>query len=625
MSPSTPASGGPRIPFQVNPFASAAFGSPWGEVATDVPAINDGPFQAILRALRQMRAGSRGTSIVVIGEPGSGKTHLLGRLRSALDRDSDHNTIYVYVRCNASATTLWRHLRENLASDLLKPAANGSSRLDFVLREHASELDNIQHLGLRRALECLRDGRHFHVSSAWLRGEPLPSADLETLGIGADPEDEDRNREVEARKVVEALLRFIAPIPTVLCFDQVEGLQTYRGDEAGFHAMGQLIGILSDGHDNLLLISCLVAAFEDLFDRLTNQADRDRWQQDKVNLSRIGWDQAAQLVQARLASAAALTNLRRAHAGDPLWPLTEAAIKPLFADTGVCLPRKLIQTCKQRFEELLDDGIPRPKQSREDFLQEEYAKNLADARATVQRQGADKTLSECLPWLLENSGLKQLEQSPERSGYVHLAFQGSLGDTGLVFGMRGAQGLFHRLRRAEVQWRRPESLRLKILREASVMPGKAGSDLLGKLRDRGAEEVFVLPEALAALQAIRNMSAAASAGDLAQDGEAIHPEEVTEWALANLPPQVEKLRDDLAGKQAQAGQAADATRGKLSALVSERKVIEAEAAAHELSLPTEEVSACARDHPMEFGVLEGPPLVLFEAVEGPAAAETSYA
>ena len=625
MSPSTPANGTPRLPFQVNPFASSALGSPWGADPSDVPAINDGPFQTILRALRQMQAGSRGTSVVVTGEPGSGKTHLLGRLRNTLDRDPDHPVIYVYMRCNASATTLWRHVREYLASDLLKPAANDSSRLDLVLRENAGKLDSVQHLGLRRTLEGLRDGRHFHVASAWLRGETLADADLTALGIALDPEDEDRSREVEAKRVVDALLGYIAPIPAVLCFDQVEALETYPGEEAGFHAMGQLISALNDGHDNLLLVSCLLSTYEVLFERLSNAADRDRWLQNKVSLRPIEWEQAVLLVQARLDSAPGLTGLRRAHPTDPLWPLTEAAIKPLFADTGVCLPRKLIQTCKQRFEELLDDGIPRPKQSREDFLQEEYAQNLAEARAIVQRQGADKTLSECLPWLLENSGLKQLEQSPERSGYVHLAFQGSLGDTGLVFGMRGAQGLFHRLRRAEVQWRRPESLRLKILREASVMPGKAGSDLLGKLRDRGAEEVFVLPEALAALQAIRNMSAAASAGDLAQDGEPIHPEEVTEWALANLPPQVEKLRDDLAGKQAQAGQAADATRGKLSALVSERKVIEAEAAAHELSLPTEEVSACARDHPMEFGVLEGPPLVLFEAVEGPAAAETSYA
>lgn len=617
MSPSTSARSAPRIPFQTNPFASSALGSPWIEEVTDVAGINDGPFRTILNALRHMRTGSKGTSIVVVGEPGSGKTHLLNRLRNSLERDHDHPTIYVYVRCNASAATLWLHLREYLASDLLKASPSGVSRLDFVLQERTEELEKVNHLGLRRALECLRDGRHFHVASAWLRGETLTDSDLASLGIANDSEDENRNR--EAKRTVEALLRLIAPTPVVLCFDQVEGLATYSGDEMGFHAMGQLVSALIDGHDNLLLISCLVSAFEYMFDRLPNGADKDRWRQEQVNLRPIDWEQAIQLVQARLNAAPPLASIRRPHAGDPLWPLAAEALKPLFADTGLCLPRKLIQTCKQQFEALLDDGAPRPVCSRHDFLQEEYARNLAESRLIVQRQGADKTLSECLPWLLQNSGMKQLGQSAERSGYAHLAFHGALGDTGLVFATRGGNDLTHKLRRVDGHWKMPNPLRLKILRDASVTPGKVGSELLARLKSRGAEEVFALPEAVATLQAIRNMTAAASAGDLAQDGEAIGEAEVTAWALANLAPQIEKLRNDLAGISLD-----DASLSKLSALLSEHKIIEAEAAARELGMQIEEVGACARNHPLEIGVLEGPPLVLFEAVEGQPA-ETIHA
>jgi hypothetical protein len=355
-----------------------------------------------------------------------------------------------------------------------------------------------------------------------------------------------------------------------------------------------------------------------MFDRLTNGADRDRWLQSQVTLRPIEWEQAVQLVEARLDSAPALASLRRAHAHDLLWPLQEAALQPLFARTGVCLPRKLIQTCKQQFEELLEEGVLRPTRSRADFLQEEYAKNLAEARVIVQRQGADKTLSECLPWLLQNSGMKQLAQSADRSGYVHLAFNAPLGDTGLVFCTRGGNDLTNKVKRADRYWKKPNSLRLKILRNASIQPGKVASEYLAKLKSLGAEEVFALPEALAALQAIRNMTSAAGAGDLAHDGEAVGEEEVTAWALANLPPQLEQLRDDLRGRPG-----SDAVRSKLSALLTERKVIAADAAARELCLPTEEVSACARRHPMEFGVLEGPPLVLFEAVEGQPS-EQSY-
>jgi len=202
---------------------------------------------------------------------------------------------------------------------------------------------------------------------------------------------------------------------------------------------------------------------------------------------------------------------------------------------------------------------------------------------------------------------------------VHLALAGAAGNTGLVFGTGRGNDLTNKLKRAERHWKNPSPLGLKILRDASVTPGKVAAELLAKLKGMGAAEVFVLPEALAALQAIRNMMAAASAGDLAQDGEPVSAEEVSAWALKNLAPQLEKLRDDLAGKPVTAP-----ALPQLSALLSRHKIIEAEAAARELGLSTEEVSACARCHPMEFGVLEGPPLVLFEAVEG-RSAETSYA
>ena len=413
MSQSTPGKRSPRIPFQVNPFASAAVGSPWVQVS-DVPGINDEPFRKMLSALRQVSVGSGSTSIVVTGEPGSGKTHLLWRLRSRLDQDEGQDlgaTVYIYVRCNASAATLWRHLQYSLASDLLKSGLRGISRLDSLLREEPERLERVENLSLRRALECLRDGRHFHVASAWLRGEALGEADLNSLGLAVENDGEDRNRELEAKRIVDALLKFIAPTTTVLCFDQVEGLETYRGEDAGFQVLGQVISALIDRHENLLLISCIVSTYVRKFE-LVSKPDLDRWQKHVVNLRPIEWEQAVELVKARLDGSPALAIGRREHASDRLWPLDSDALKALFAQTGVCLSRTLIQACDQQFNQLLDDGVPRPKQSREDFLQEEYAKNLAEARAIVQRQGADKTLSECLPWLLENSGLQTARAKP---------------------------------------------------------------------------------------------------------------------------------------------------------------------------------------------------------------------
>ncbi len=146
MSPSIPDKRRPRIPVQLNPFGDYALGSPWGETPVDVPAINEGPFRVILQALNQMRQGARGASIVMTGEPGSGKTHLLARLRHSLGSDGT----YLYVRCNASAATLWRHVRASLALDLLKRGTGEASRLQTVLRLHPERLEGVTSLNLHR-------------------------------------------------------------------------------------------------------------------------------------------------------------------------------------------------------------------------------------------------------------------------------------------------------------------------------------------------------------------------------------------------------------------------------------------------------------------------------------------
>jgi hypothetical protein len=612
MSPSTPAR--PNLPVQPNPFGNTAIGSPWNQVPADVGSINDVAFRAVLAELAQLRMGGSAASIVITGEPGSGKTHLLGRLRNRIaqdEREGVGETAFVYVRCNASAATLWRHLRRALAADLLKQEGGQPSRLQKVLRTHPERIDELSSFSLQRVLRAYSEGRHIHAASGWLRGEPLPDSDLATLGIAAEKDDEDRSRETEAKEAVNGLLSFVAPDPVVLCFDQVEALQTYRGDDAGFHTMGALVSLLKDAHSNLLLVTCLLSTFEDLFDRLPNQADRARWRQRQVTLQPIDWDHGVELIRGRLDGSAALAELRRAHAGNPLWPLEADALKPFFQRNGLCLPRTLIQASRSQFESLFgQETEPRPKLSREDFLQQEFERNLKEARVSVPLEGADKILGESLPWLLQQSGYSPLPENSEHSRYANLAFRGEGGEFAVVFCSFGGVKLTNRLRKIQENWR-STTAGVRVIRDSSTKPGAKGEALLNTIRSRGGQEIHPLPEALAALQAIHNMITSARSGDLTQNGAGVSEGEVSDWAMRNLPPQLEKLREDLMGRQPP-----DPMLPRLAALVNERKVVSAEAAARELSISTEEVSACARRHSMRFGLLAGPPLVLFQAVEG---------
>lgn len=608
MSPSTPDKRRPRLPLQVNPFGDLALGSPWNDAPADVPSINDAPFRTILQALSQMRMGSRGTSIVMTGEPGSGKTHLLGRLRKSIPAD----VAYVYVRCNASAATLWRHVRGSLASDLLKREGGNPSRLQSVLQKYPERIQQIRGFNLQRALSACGEGRHVLAASAWLRGEPLPQADLDALGIGAERDDEERSRETEAKDAVNGLLSFLAPDRVILCFDQVEALETYRGDRDGFHVMGTMVAELCHEHSHLLLVSCIVPAFEHVIDELTNKANRDRWQQHKLNLRPIEWGQAVKLIAARLDGSPELAPLRQKHPQDPLWPLDAQALTPLFEATGLCLPRTLIQACRSQFESLLGDQTePRPRLSRQDFLQQEYADALKEARLIVPRQGGDKTLGEALPWLLQSSGLNPLGRDDRRARYSQLAFRTPRTDIAVALCYCGGNELTNRLKKIDRFWT-TDPPAVRVVCDASVKPGARGQELLERINQKGAQVVYPLPEALAALQAIHDMIASARSGDLTQDGDGIAEPEVTRWLLDNMPPELEKLRDELTGRPTVGLSALP----ELAALVSNHKVIEAGAAAKELGLTMEEVSACALGNPMRFGVLAGPPLVLFHAVEG---------
>ncbi len=331
-------------------------------------------------------------------------------------------------------------------------------------------------------LKSYAEGRHALAASAWLRGEPLPQSDLDALGIGAERDDEERSRETEAKDAVNALLSFLAPDPVILCFDQVEALETFRGDRDGFHAMGTLVAELYHEHKHILMVSCVISAFEPVFEELTNKANADRWRQTQVTLRPIAWEQAVQLIKARLDSSQELAALRRTHSQDPLWPLSPAALTPLFEKTGLCLPRTLIQACRSQFESLFGDEVaPRPKISREDFLQQEFDASLREARAVVARLGGDKTLGESLPWLLQNSGFKALGRSDKIARYANLAFQtASGGELAVALCHCGGLELTNRLKKIEKFWTaNPPDL--KVVCDPSVTPGSKGQELLANI------------------------------------------------------------------------------------------------------------------------------------------------
>jgi chromosomal replication initiation ATPase DnaA len=115
----------------INPFRNTIVADPWNPGIVDVYEINAGAFQLCCQALDRVRAEGRSTSVLLYGEAGSGKTHLLARLRSYL-KDQAQLFIFVAVRLHTSPNRLWRHIRKSFVESLLQSIKGNRSQLEFV-------------------------------------------------------------------------------------------------------------------------------------------------------------------------------------------------------------------------------------------------------------------------------------------------------------------------------------------------------------------------------------------------------------------------------------------------------------------------------------------------------------
>jgi len=279
----------------INPFRDTVVGDPWNarDDSSDVSEIHQEVFQLCLKAVEDVRHGNSSYGIAIHGAPGSGKTHLIRRLRHRLI--DAHVTpdmqrlshAFAYIRLNTGASMLAQHVQRCVATDLLR--TNGTvpnqlermviSRLmevavgdgdlqmwwDFFLTSRLHELDSIlQTLQSRenlspdfvRVLNHLIRKQHRLDVAGWFRGDVLSDAARVRLDIGpvideVDPED-------SAKRMLLDFMRLAGRhVPLVLCFDQVEALQTDPGDTHSFFLFGKLVAELADADPNLVLISCL--------------------------------------------------------------------------------------------------------------------------------------------------------------------------------------------------------------------------------------------------------------------------------------------------------------------------------------------------------------------------------
>ncbi|MCA1602031.1 MAG: ATP-binding protein [Acidobacteria bacterium] len=636
-----------------NPFQGSVLPDARHDPEGDVEKINAEAFEACLKAVEQARAGRQSASVLLNGVPGSGKTHLLARLRMHLEdrirRDPEALAIFVYVRLDTTPRRLWRHLREQVVEDLRREIGERSC-LERLLERCVKAFNNAG--TVRRLADSLQPSKgdeegitefldrtvkdrnlatilthlflaHYRLEArAWLRGDSLPESVLERLGVITSDPDEDEDAEGRARRVVLALCRLARPSPFIFCFDQVEALEVEGDKKTGFHAFGRMGAELHDGGNHLVLISCIQTAhYNELIDYVYG-ADRDRVFKTRSELKPLNLDQAQALVRRRLDAVAELAQLRKKHES-PLWPLDEKDLQTLIRRDG-CPARRLITHCRDLYERA--GGAAAPTETTGEFLERTWTERREKQLQEGTETDADGILHTALADALRLSGTAWQRADPVaadaelsfvsdgRSLYISLCNHRN---------MTSLAGRLRRLRDATGQ--RLSASSLVLMRHPRLpLPktAKRTKQYLDELTRAGARFLQPSEEAFAVLAVLREMLAEAKAGDLHCRGETLAPDAVRDWLSTHLSPELRELAEEFLGTTPSAASDPDLwLRQALLEFLEERLVAKLVDAAAKLGESEARLAGCARRFPEQFRLLEGVPPVLYRYVPEEVTAE----
>jgi hypothetical protein len=590
-----------RLP---NPFLSAVSGSPLEHNPADVSEINAAAFEKCRSLVADVRERNITQSLTLFGDPGSGKTHLLSRLRESLESDSlkGQESLFIPIRMVTTATMLWRFLRRHLAAALLRQRGDKTRALARVVRASREEIAE-EDRNLAIVLGNLNDGTHFGDSAAWLRGDDLPEETFRTLGISALSDEDEL--EAASRRIVMMICSLSEPVPFVFCFDQLEALQSFPGDTAGFFKLGQVISDMYDSTSNVALLSCLQTSLLTELESTVRGADRDRMLNRQAKLLPLDWDQARKLINARLAT---VPELRDQH------PIDEADLKDLFEPEGLCVARKVIVRCQDLFD-AWQKTPPAPPESLDAALERKY-RNL---QRTPRVEDAEGILRTGLPAMLRLRGIKQA-QAIRPNSVLDGVLAGKKPAALAICNQKPGQVLIRRLERVNADWQSSGAPSLLILRDARngiSVGARRTREAVDKLEKAGARMVPVSTEALAALEAISRLLADARSGDLTHRGDSVSAATVEQWLANHMPSAVDELLDEIGGEREVAP---DELLSMLTALLAKTKVMAVEDAASQLGKTAEEVEECGRRNASLVGFAGGSKRVLFRIVDWQPAA-----
>lgn len=631
-----------------NPFRGTAVGDPWSSDSEqfEVADLHRQAFSTCVAAVDEVRHGHCSAGIVIHGAPGSGKTHLISRLRRRLIDTHRTPTLerlsqaFAYVGLATNAATLARHIRRTVATDLLRArgqAPNQFERMviarlmevaegggdiahwwDYVLESRTDELpDLLQQLGSQEGLSPMFVAILKHLVmrahrldvAGWLRGDPLTDAAYERLGIASDSVDEDP--EEQAYIVLGDFMKLAgSQVPLVLCFDQIEALQSRPDDKEAFYRYGTLVSRLYDADTNLVIISCLQTSRYGLLHEAVPKYAMDRLQsRSAITLSSLASSLASQLLECRLRKSG-IADLRPAGAAET-WPFTDKDVATFVGAKG-CTPRELLDRAATRFDLLTGSKAP-AVQTLDAWLADEWERRFDAAMHAGKAVSVPEILWHGIPLLVELAEPQwHVRSDPSKLVDYLTADPEGEGTVGIKILEDDGNKLAAQLRKLDGA-KSPPFGKLVLLRDERRPISKNAAKTqqwLKSLEQKEAQYVGIIPEALAALDAVRRLLADAQSGDLAFHAETLAPKTVVEWLRQNLTGALKELADSLISPPGPTGTSSLIVERMQEVLLRE-KVMSVPSLAAELGVAETQVLESARGRTDLFGHVGGQPAVVF--------------
>jgi hypothetical protein len=648
-----------------NPFIDSIVRDPWSDAHTEVPEIGRAAFDACRREIENVRGYHISRSVLLHGDSGCGKTHLVARIRRFLEGQTSRrflDIVFVSVQMQTSPGRIWRHLRRRFAEDLLRRPARGPSQLDRIVFRRMADpesgggyLDDwrskivagsaadpglgaaqfeplgralwtvVDHLDQAGELDVLQGGLYSHLAgdanmpialqrvlrhAAQRRHQGLAHAwlrgesltDADLAILGIEPGAGAEDDEEPEDEARNVVLNLVRLAAVPVVFC-LDQLEALEASPNDVAGFMALGNAATSLHD-LTGNTLLISCVQSQYiEKLegTLGAGYARISEIKQKLEGINREEAGQLIVARL-------TLAKLDDGADEYRdrVRMEKFEDLFAGAGTATPRRVIARAAELFDKPAADS-----------LAERWERYLERAERDNRPELSDEILEHGLPLLLQLGTARRAIGSGSRD--LQFTVSGAGAPVGVsICNQTNMRSLAARFRRLRAEVLPPE--RLAIVRDARLPIGRAAHrtrQYLEELSSRGARIIHPAPEALAALEALRVLLSEAKAGDLASDGEPIGPATVEEWLASNLPLSLAGLIHDLSPERA-APQDFD-LRENLIEFLEKHLLASVTEAARALGREESAVASCAAVNPGAIGYLTGPPALLYHAVTGTAA------